>query len=212
MMLRVLSGLTKLAISIPLPHGGKPHQAVCHTERPPAGRAGSPDVLGDPPTGGESKDKSGRSPRLTDGQGSADSHVESPSTSLTDCVRCAQADGEAVQRNSADQQSIVWLGVLLCVVLLFFSACASTKQYPPGSLTIDGVMHHSNVEGGCWVFRAADGQSYELIGDAAKELLREGLRAEIVVRARRDVMSICMVGRIVEVLEVKEIDSDSSPP
>ena len=72
-------------------------------------------------------------------------------------------------------------------------------------------MHRSNVEGGCWVFRTTDGQSYELTGEAAKDLLREGLRAEIVVKPRRDVMSICMVGKIVEVIEIKEIQSDSSP-
>jgi hypothetical protein len=101
--------------------------------------------------------------------------------------------------------------VLLFTSLLVFAACASTKQYPAGSFTIDGVMHHTNLEGGCWVFRASNGQSYELIGDAAKDLLREGLRAEVVVRPRRDVMSICMVGKIVEVVEVKEIHSRPSP-
>jgi hypothetical protein len=77
---------------------------------------------------------------------------------------------------------------------------------------IDGVMHHTNLEAGCWVFKASNGQSYELIGDAAKDLLCEGLRAEIVVKPRRDLMSICMVGKIVEVVEVKEIRSDSSSP
>jgi hypothetical protein len=101
--------------------------------------------------------------------------------------------------------------VLLVALLVFFSACASTKQYPAGSFTIDGVMHHTNLEGGCWVFRTSGGQSYELIGDAAKDLLHKGLRAEIVVRARRDVMSTCMVGKIVEVVEVKEIHFGPSP-
>jgi hypothetical protein len=73
-------------------------------------------------------------------------------------------------------------------------------------------MHHTNLEGGCWVFTTADGQSYELIGDAAKGLLREGLRAEIVVKLRSDLKSVCMVGKIVEVVEIKEIRSDSSSP
>jgi hypothetical protein len=73
---------------------------------------------------------------------------------------------------------------------MLLAACASTKQYPTGSFTIDGVMHRSNVEGRCWVFRAADGQNYELIGEAAKDLLREGQRAEIVVRPQRDLKSI----------------------
>jgi hypothetical protein len=198
MTLRVLSSPNRLAIPVPLPHRGRPNRWVCHTER-------SPDVLSDPPIGGESKDKSGRSR-------SADSHVESPSTSFTKYVRSAQADQNAVQRYLANRELRSWPGVLLCLALLFFSACASTKQYPAGSFTIDGVMHHTNVEGGCWVFRASNGQSYELIGKAAKDMLREGLRAEVVVRPRRDVMSICMVGRIVEVVEVKEIRSDSSSP
>jgi hypothetical protein len=105
-----------------------------------------------------------------------------------------------------------WSRVLLCVLLFFLSSCASTKQppaYPADSFTIDGVMHRSNVEGGCWVFRTNDGQSYELTGEAAKDLLREGLRAEIVVKPRRDVMSICMVGKIVEVVDIKAIHSES---
>jgi hypothetical protein len=33
-----------------------------------------------------------------------------------------------------------------------------------------------------------------------------------VVKPRRDLKSICMVGKIVEVVEIKEIHSDSSPP
>jgi hypothetical protein len=113
--------------------------------------------------------------------------------------------------SSTAEELSSWANVVLCIAFLLLSSCASTKQYPPGSFTIDGVMHHTNIEGGCWVFRASNGQSYELIGKAAKDLLREGLRAEVVVRPRRDVTSICMVGKILEVVEIKEIHSDSSP-
>ena len=101
--------------------------------------------------------------------------------------------------------------VLLFALLILFSSCATTKEYPKGSFRVDGVMHQTTVEGGCWVFRTTDGQNFELVGEAAKELLREGLRAEIVVRPRKDLNSICMVGKIVEVVEIKEIHSDSSP-
>jgi hypothetical protein len=101
--------------------------------------------------------------------------------------------------------------VLLFSLVFFLCSCASTKQYPADSFTIDGVMHHTNVEGGCWVFRTADGESYELAGKAAKDLLHDGLRAEIVVEPRSDLRSVCMVGKIVEVIEIKEIHSDSSP-
>ena len=100
--------------------------------------------------------------------------------------------------------------VLLFAFLMLFGACASTKQYPAGSFTIDGVMHRTNVEGGCWVFRTTDGQNFELTGEDAKELLREGLRAVFVVKPRNDLKSVCMVGKIVEVVEIKEIHSNFS--
>jgi hypothetical protein len=71
-------------------------------------------------------------------------------------------------------------------------------------------MHRTNLEGGCWVFRTTDGQNFELTGEAAKQLLREGLRAVIVAKPRKDLKSVCMVGKIFEVVEMKEIHSDSS--
>ena len=100
--------------------------------------------------------------------------------------------------------------VLLFASLLFLGSCATTKQYPAGSFTIDGVMQRTIVGGGCWVFRTSDGQNIDLTGEDAKELLREGLRAVIVVKPRNDLKSVCMIGKIVEVLEIKEIHSDSS--
>jgi hypothetical protein len=112
--------------------------------------------------------------------------------------------------SSTAEEPRPWANLLLCIAFLLLSSCASTKQYPVGSFTIDGVMHHTNVEGGCWVFKGSAGQSYELIGDAAKDLLHEGLRAEIVVKPRSDLKSICMVGKIVEVLEIKEVRSGPS--
>jgi hypothetical protein len=157
---------------------GEASPKIRHTER-------SPDVT-----------QSGRSR-------SVESCLASPSTSLTNNVRCAQADRRKKTRS--------WSTVLLWVAFLFLSSCASTKQYPAGSFTIDGVMHRTDIEGGCWVFKATDGQSYELTGEVVKDLLRDGLRAEIVVKPRRDLKSICMVGKIVEVIEIKEIQSNSSP-
>jgi len=207
---RVLSGLNRLVVFISLCHHGGACQKVCHTER-------SPDVLSER---SESKNKSGRSPRLPDGQGSAECCLESPSTSLADNARCAQADRDLsfwtaswnLFARLAPEGRISWPRNLLCIALVFLSSCASTKHYPPGAITIEGVIHRTRVEGGCWVFRTTDGQNFELAGEAAKDLLREGLRAEIVVKPRRDLKSICMVGKIVEVVEIKEIHSDSSPP
>ena len=72
-------------------------------------------------------------------------------------------------------------------------------------MILDGVMERSNIEGGCWIFKAKDGKPYELVGGEVQRLRREGQRAEIVVKPRDDLASICMVGKIVEVIEILNI-------
>lgn len=93
---------------------------------------------------------------------------------------------------------------LLPIFFLALISCAPTKEYPAG-LVLKGVMHFTDIEGGCWVFKADDGQAYELIGKDVKRLQKDGLRAEIFVRPRTDLASICMMGKIVEVIEIIKI-------
>lgn len=102
--------------------------------------------------------------------------------------------------------SLIRLGLLLLLPLL--ASCVTTSKYPSGSFRLEGEMHYSDIEGGCWVFKARDGQAYELVGKDVKKLQKDGLRAEVVVKPRLDLASICMVGRIVEVLEIRKVYSD----
>jgi hypothetical protein len=89
--------------------------------------------------------------------------------------------------------------------LVIIGACSSTRDYPKGSIVVEGEMYYANLEGGCWVFRANDGQTYELFGENISELRREGRKAVVRILPRSDVASICMVGRIAQLIEIVRI-------
>ena len=95
--------------------------------------------------------------------------------------------------------------VLLFSVVFLLTSCASTKEYPPGSIKVEGEMRQANVEGGCWVFKAKNGQTYELIGPDVKQLQKEGRRVEVVINPRTDLIGFCMVGKIVELIDIIKI-------
>jgi hypothetical protein len=63
-------------------------------------------------------------------------------------------------------------------------------------------MNRLEVEGGCWQFVSEDGKNFQVMGENAAPLFREGLRATLVVREAEDMASICMVGDLVELVEI----------
>ncbi|MFQ5798395.1 MAG: hypothetical protein ACE5H0_06850 [Bacteroidota bacterium] len=66
-------------------------------------------------------------------------------------------------------------------------------------------MQHLEIEGGCWWFRPDIGESYELVGDLAKQLHVVGRRVKLKIRPRLDLASICMIGTIAEVVEIMRV-------
>lgn len=97
---------------------------------------------------------------------------------------------------------------LLAIVVL---GCASTERvgnYPEDAFIINGIMNYLEVEGGCWQFVDEDGESYEIVGLNVAQLQINGLRAEIVVREIPGVASICMVGKMVELLDIVQINEE----
>ena len=66
-------------------------------------------------------------------------------------------------------------------------------------------MHRIEIEGGCWQFESETGESYELVGDQSRKLQVEGRRAKLQIKPRPDLASICMTGKIVEVIEILEV-------
>lgn len=62
-----------------------------------------------------------------------------------------------------------------------------------------GIIEISAVEGGCKALRADSGKVYEITGgDPA--VLTEGTRVTVRGKVRTDLMSICQIGPILEVL------------
>lgn len=104
------------------------------------------------------------------------------------------------------------LGLVLAAVLLW--ACGEEKTLvapelvveDPEAFIIDGTVEFLSVEGGCWAIIADDGTCYEPVG-MPEEFYKPGLRVRAAVKLTTDWLSVCMVGTIVEVLQIKRYTS-----
>lgn len=99
---------------------------------------------------------------------------------------------------------------LLFFVLVSIAVCAcssshATKSYGEDVLVLTGRMHYVNVESGCWQFVADDSTHYEIAGENVKPLLQEGLRARVAVRELHGTASTCMVGKLMELVDILEM-------
>jgi hypothetical protein len=100
--------------------------------------------------------------------------------------------------------------ILFALILLqasdFSCSAGADALGPQVSIQVSGVVRFVDVEGGCWAFRADDGSIYELVTDkASSRILVDGARATLVLAPREDAVSVCMVGRIAVVDEVKSL-------
>jgi hypothetical protein len=95
-----------------------------------------------------------------------------------------------------------WLGVLL-------ACCGPARDvstdFGAGAFTVSGTMTRLAIEGGCWQFKSDDGTNYEVSGEQADELRKDGQRAEIIVREIPTRRTICMTGKSVELLKVLKL-------
>lgn len=71
------------------------------------------------------------------------------------------------------------------------------------SVTIQGVVERKGFGAGTWALVASD-QTYEL-KDAPADLKQSGLKAEVVGEIRQDVMTIAMIGPVLEVESFKAL-------
>jgi hypothetical protein len=86
------------------------------------------------------------------------------------------------------------------------ASSTAVKNEPQGdTFVLAGRMEFVNIETGCWVLVSDDGNRYEPSGDNADSLWKDGLRVTIRARQLTGVASICQTGRIVEVVEIIEI-------
>ena len=66
------------------------------------------------------------------------------------------------------------------------------------SLQVQGTIEHKMLGMGAWALVGQDGQTYEL-HKAPKELHKDGLKVKVKGQIRDDVMTIAMIGPVLEV-------------
>jgi hypothetical protein len=67
------------------------------------------------------------------------------------------------------------------------------------SLTIEGKIERSAMGMGTWALVTADGSTYEILKGAPKDLLQPGLQVKVKGQVREDVMTMAMIGPVLEV-------------
>jgi hypothetical protein len=67
------------------------------------------------------------------------------------------------------------------------------------SITVEGTIQRSDMGTGTWAIVTGDGTTYEIYQGAPKDLLHSGLHAKVKGQVREDVMTIAMIGPVLEV-------------
>jgi len=67
------------------------------------------------------------------------------------------------------------------------------------SIKIKGTIERRDIGMGAWALVGEDGQTYEIMRGADKNLLQQGQKAEVTGDLREDVMTTAMIGPVLEV-------------
>ena len=76
------------------------------------------------------------------------------------------------------------------------------------SITVTGTIQRSDMGPGTWALVTDDGVTYELQKGAPKDLLKPGLKVKVQGQVREDIMTIAMIGPVLEVKSFENISSD----
>lgn len=73
------------------------------------------------------------------------------------------------------------------------------------SITVKGKVEHKLLGLGAWALVAEDGKTYEL-KDPPSELQKNNVKVQVTGKVRDDVMTIAMIGPVLEVTSFKVFD------
>ena len=69
------------------------------------------------------------------------------------------------------------------------------------NIQIVGTVEYVDIGTGAWAIATDSDQQYEIWQPAPSELLQDGLKVSVTAKIRDDVMSMAMIGDIIEVLD-----------
>jgi hypothetical protein len=67
------------------------------------------------------------------------------------------------------------------------------------NITVTGTIQRVNMGPGTWALKSDEGKTYEIYQGAPSELLQIGQKVKIFGRVRDDVMTMAMIGPVLEV-------------
>ncbi|MDH6085872.1 hypothetical protein [Umezakia ovalisporum] len=67
------------------------------------------------------------------------------------------------------------------------------------SITVTGTIQRRDIGTSAWALVTDDGNTYEILRGADKNLLKSGQTAKVTGRVREDIMTMAMIGPILEV-------------
>ncbi len=76
------------------------------------------------------------------------------------------------------------------------------------SITIVGTIQRRDVGMGAWALVSEEGVTYEILKGADKNLLKTGQKARVTGQIREDVMTMAMIGPVLEVNSFEIVNSD----
>jgi len=75
------------------------------------------------------------------------------------------------------------------------------------TITTTGTIERRNIGLGAWAFVTEDGVTYEIPKSSDKNLLKSGQKAKVTGKVREDLMTIAMIGSVLEVHSFEVITS-----
>ncbi|WP_341525347.1 hypothetical protein WKK05_22455 [Nostoc sp. UHCC 0302] len=76
------------------------------------------------------------------------------------------------------------------------------------SITLTGTIERRNIGIGAWALVTDEGDTYEILRGADKNLLKAGQKAKVKGQVREDIMTTAMIGPVLEVKSFEVISSD----
>ena len=75
------------------------------------------------------------------------------------------------------------------------------------SITVTGTVERRDIGTGAWALVTDNGVTYEILKGSDKTLLKQGQKAKVIGQVREDVMTIAMIGPVLEVKSFEVLSS-----